>query len=86
VLVDGATVLYLDRNGRRLRTFQDATPEAIERALPALRDIARGNMRGAIVLDKIGDDAAIMSPLAPALRAAGFVQSYRFLSLSVRDA
>ena len=86
VLVDGVPVLYLDRNGRRLRTFADVTADDIERALPALRDIARGTMRGTIVLDKIGDESALMSPLAPALKAAGFVQSYRFLSLSVRDA
>jgi ATP-dependent Lhr-like helicase len=86
VLVDGVPVLYLDRNGRRLRTFRDVTDEDIKRASPALRDIARGMMRGAIVLERIGDDSALTSPLAPVLREAGFVQSYRYLSLSVRNA
>ena len=86
VLVDGIPVLFLDRNARRLRTFANATPEDIERALPALHAIARAHPRGGIVLDKIGDDSAIMSPLAPVLRAAGFKESYRYLSLSARDA
>jgi ATP-dependent helicase Lhr and Lhr-like helicase len=86
VLVDGEPALYLDRNGRRLRTFAAASAEAIERALPALRTIARAAPRGALVLDKIDDQAAIRSALAPALRAAGFVDDYRYLSLSARDA
>ena len=86
VLVDGAPVLYLDRNGRRLRTFASASPEDVTRALPELRAIARGMPRGAIVLDRIGEESALMSPLAPVLQASGFVQSYRYLSLSGRDA
>jgi ATP-dependent Lhr-like helicase len=86
VLIDGVPILYLDRNGRRLRTFADATPEKIEEALPALRDIAHGTARGAIILDQIGDDTALTSPMLPVLKAAGFVQSYRYLSLSASDA
>jgi ATP-dependent Lhr-like helicase len=86
VMVEGVPVLYLDRNARRLRTFTDATQEQIERALPALREIARGTARGAIVLDKIGQDSALSSPLVPTLLSAGFKQSYRYLSLSGRDA
>ena len=86
VLVDGVPVLYLDRHGRRLRTFAQATSPDIERALPALKAIARGATRGAIVLEHIGEDTALTSPLLPALRAAGFKQSYRYLSLSAADA
>ena len=86
VIVEGVPVLYLDRNGRRLRTFKDVDAEQIERALPALRDIARGSARGAILLDKIGDDSALSSPLVPTLLSAGFKQSYRYLSLSGHDA
>jgi hypothetical protein len=79
-------VLYLDRNGRRLRTFAAAGQEDIERALPALKTIARGTNRGALVLEHIGEDTALTSPLLPTLRAAGFKQSYRYLSLSAADA
>lgn len=86
VLVDGAPILYLDRNGRRLRTFVNASAEIIDRALPALRRIARAAPRGEIVLDKVGDDSVLTSPMLPVLRAAGFKQSYRFLSLSGQDA
>lgn len=86
VLVDGVPVLYLDRNGRRLRTFAAAQQEAIERALPALKTIARASARGAVVLEHIGEDTALTSPLLPTLRAAGFKQSYRYLSLSASDA
>jgi ATP-dependent Lhr-like helicase len=86
VLVDGVPVLYLDRNGRRLRTFVQASSEDVERALPALKTIAQGTARGAIVLDQVGDDSALQSPMLPTLRAAGFKQSYRYLSLSATDA
>jgi ATP-dependent Lhr-like helicase len=86
VLADGAPILYLDRNGRRLRTFANVTQEDIERALPALKTIARSTTRGAIVLEHIGEDTALTSPLLPTLRAAGFKQSYRYLSLSGTDA
>jgi len=86
VLIDGVPILYLDRNGRRLRTFASAMPEQIQLALPALKTIAQGTARGAIVLDQVGDDSALTSPLLPTLRAAGFVQSYRYLSLSAPDA
>jgi ATP-dependent Lhr-like helicase len=86
VLVDGVPILYLDSNARRLRTFATATPEEIDRALPALRTVARGTSRGVIVLDRIGSDSALTSPLAPVLRAAGFVQSYRYLTLSAANA
>jgi ATP-dependent Lhr-like helicase len=86
VLVDGMPVLYLDRNGRRLRTFVNAEPDAVERALPALKTIAQGTARGTILIEKIGDDSALTSPLLPTLRAAGFKQSYRYLSLSATGA
>ncbi|HEY0305968.1 MAG TPA: hypothetical protein VGC44_13440, partial [Longimicrobiales bacterium] len=86
VLIDGVPILYLDRNGRRLRTFANAASDDVERALPALKTIAQGTARGAIVLDQVGDDSALTSPMLPTLRAAGFKQSYRYLSLSASDA
>ena len=83
VLVDGEPVLYLDRNGRRLRTFAEASTQEIDRALPALRTIARARPRGTLVLDRIGNESAIRSELAPRLREAGFTQDYKYLRLAV---
>jgi hypothetical protein len=82
VLVDGEPVLFLDRNARRLRTFTGVTEEQLARALPALRDVARGRPRGAITLERIDDASAIRSPLLPALERAGFRQDYRYLRVS----
>jgi ATP-dependent Lhr-like helicase len=82
ILVDGEPVLYLDRNGRRLRTFAEASAAEIERALPALRTIARARPRGSLVIDRIGNESAIRSELAPRLREAGFTQDYKYLRLT----
>jgi len=82
VLVGGVPVLFLDRAGRRLRTFDAVTPEQIERALPGLRDVARGRARGALTLERVNDQSAIRSPLMPQLERAGFRQDYRYLRIS----
>jgi ATP-dependent helicase Lhr and Lhr-like helicase len=81
VLHDGEPVLYVDRNGRRLRTFCAATPELLARALPALRDVARCRPGRTLALERIGDELAIRSPLVPLLREAGFTQDYRAMRL-----
>jgi ATP-dependent helicase Lhr and Lhr-like helicase len=81
VLVDGEPVLYLDRDGRRLRTFAAADEQSVIRALPALRDLARGRPSRALTLERVGGDAATNSPLTPLLRTAGFVQDYRYMRL-----
>jgi len=82
VLVGGVPVLYLDRNARRLRIFADVAEEQLERALPALRDIARCRPRGAITLERIDDDSALSSPLVPRLERAGFRRDYRYLRIT----
>jgi ATP-dependent helicase Lhr and Lhr-like helicase len=81
VLVDGEPVLYVDRNGRRLRQFATASPETLTLALPALRDVARGRPGRTLALERVGDDLAIQSPLTQQLRAAGFTQDYRAMRL-----
>ncbi|CAN5775725.1 ATP-dependent helicase [soil metagenome] len=81
VLVNGEPALYIDRNGRRLRTFAAASPEVLAMALPALRDVARGRPGRTLSLERIGDDPAIRSPLTPLLREAGFTQDYRAMRL-----
>jgi len=82
VLVGGAPVLYLDRNARRLRTFSGVTEEELERALPALRDLARYRARGAIALERVNDEPALSSALLPQLERAGFRRDYRFLRIN----
>ena len=82
VLVGGVPTLYLDRKARRLRTFSDVTEEQLERALPALRDIARYRTRGAISLERINDEPAMSSALLPQLERAGFTRDYRFVRIT----
>ena len=82
VLVGGVPVLYLDRSGRRLRTFADTSEAQLELALPALRDVARYRPRGAIVLERVNEESALSSRLLPQLERAGFRQDYRFLRIS----
>jgi ATP-dependent helicase Lhr and Lhr-like helicase len=82
VLVGGVPVLYLDRNARRLRTFAGANEEQLERALPALRDIARYRPRGAITLERINDESALSSTLLPQLERAGFHRDYRYVRIT----
>ncbi len=85
VTVDGLPVLYVDRGGKRLRTFAEADAEAVERALPALRDVARGRPRRAMALEKVDGEPALRSPLKPLLKEAGFTEDYRFLRLTVGE-
>jgi ATP-dependent helicase Lhr and Lhr-like helicase len=82
VLVGGEPVLYLDRNAHRLRTFADVDEEQFERALPALREIARYRTRGAITLERINDESALSSSLLPQLERAGFRMDYRFVRIT----
>ena len=82
VLVDGEAVLFVDRNGRRLRTFGDVTPAQIARALPALRAVARGRPRGTLTLEKVNQQSAISSELMPLLLEAGFKQDYRYVRIT----
>src|SRR5690606_9315957 len=67
VLVDGTPALYVDRAGKRLRTFANLEDDVLTAALPALRDVARGRTRGFLILEHVDDAPAITSPLAPAL-------------------
>lgn len=82
VLLDGEPVLYLDRKGRRMRTFAASTPEAVAAALPALRAVARGRPGHSLRLEKVGASPAVRSELTPMLLEAGFTQDYRFMRLS----
>ncbi|MFW5952477.1 MAG: Lhr family helicase, partial [Gemmatimonadota bacterium] len=84
VLVDGEPVLFLDRKGRRLRTFAAAAREAVERALPALRDVAARHPRRALSLEEVDGEAAFRTALLEPMKAAGFTPDYRFLRVPDR--
>jgi hypothetical protein len=79
VLVDGEPVLYLDRKGRRLRTFADASDDAIERALPALREVAARHPRRALSLEEVDGVAAFKADLLEVMEGAGFTRDYRYV-------
>ncbi len=82
VLVDGAPVLYLDRRGRRLRTFAGVEPDRVARALPLLRAVAARQARRVLSLETVDGEAAFRSPLLGAMEAAGFTPDYRYVRIS----
>jgi ATP-dependent helicase Lhr and Lhr-like helicase len=85
VIVDGELAAYIEKGARGLLTFAGGGTEAgvsepavwIEAIVAAHKE---GRL-GALQLQRIDDGPARQSPIAPALRAAGFVDGYRGLSL-----
>jgi ATP-dependent Lhr-like helicase len=79
MLVDGSAVAYLDRGGRSLITF----PGALDDDLWAdtLAGIVKDGRVRSLDLHRIDGEAPGSSPVAPMLRAAGFVDGYRGLVL-----
>jgi formamidopyrimidine-DNA glycosylase len=67
VLLDGEPMLYVDRNGRRLRTFCAATDDSLRARCPHCAT-SRAAGPAARSLERVGDELAIRSPLAPLLR------------------
>ncbi|MGH2860226.1 MAG: DEAD/DEAH box helicase [Solirubrobacteraceae bacterium] len=88
VLVGGEPVLYLERGGRGLQTLLDAEApvgaERLELALQALSEHVRSG-RGAIrklALERVDGEPATSSSLGPKLRAHGFREGPRRLTLT----
>jgi ATP-dependent Lhr-like helicase len=88
VLVGGEPVLYLERGGKGLQTLVDGDDplgaERLELALEAMSEHVRAG-RGAIrklALERVDGESAISSPLGPQLRAHGFQEGPRRLTLS----
>jgi ATP-dependent Lhr-like helicase len=80
-LVDGLPVMYLDRNGRRLRTFVAVDDTQLARALSALRGVARARPARTLTIEHVGSVPAIRSSLAPLMKEAGFQMDYRYMRL-----
>jgi ATP-dependent Lhr-like helicase len=92
VIVDGAATAYVERSGRGLLTFaNNAADRARETGsdgqsgdaiwIEAIVAAHKEGRLGPLQLQRIDDGPARQSPLAPALRAAGFVDGYRGLTL-----
>jgi ATP-dependent Lhr-like helicase len=92
VLVDGAATAYVERGGRGLLTFAGSPSERALETEPgagsedavwieAIVAAHKEGRLGTLQLQRIDDGPARQSPLAPALRTAGFVDGYRGLTL-----
>jgi ATP-dependent Lhr-like helicase len=79
VLVAGEPVVYLERGGRSLVSFPAAShhPHWAEALVALVKD---GRVHK-LEISKIDGEAAAESPLADMLRAAGFAEGYRGLTL-----
>jgi ATP-dependent Lhr-like helicase len=86
-LVDGEPVLYLERGGKGLQTLVDTGSAGSERLELALEALAahvrsgRGPLRR-VALERVDGEPAIACPLTAALRAHGFQEGPRRLTLS----
>ena len=80
VLVDGARVLYVERGGKTLLSFQDA-PELLSPAVDALALAVRDGALGKLTVEKADGESTLTSPLGIALEEAGFRPTPRGLRL-----
>ncbi|MGY0231729.1 ATP-dependent helicase [Longispora urticae] len=80
VLVDGALVLYVERGGKTLLSF-DREPETVTAAAKALGRIVSSGALGALSVERADGGAVHSSTLVAALTAAGFRATPRGLRL-----
>ncbi|MRH30001.1 DEAD/DEAH box helicase [Microbacterium sp. SYP-A9085] len=80
VLVDGALVLYLERGGKTALAFTD-DDEALAAGCRSLADTARARRLETLTVQQVNAEVVFGSPVGRALRAAGFVESTRGLTL-----
>jgi ATP-dependent Lhr-like helicase len=78
VLVDGELAAYLERGGKSLLTFGARDPAIWSDALVEAHKEGR---IGRVTLERIDDEPARTSPIASALRDAGFADGYKGLTL-----
>ncbi len=80
VILDGVLVLYVERGGRSLLTF-DAEDAMLAAATAALADGVRAGVLGGLRLEKVDGGAPTDHPVVGHLRAAGFADHPRGLIL-----
>jgi ATP-dependent helicase Lhr and Lhr-like helicase len=78
ILVDGECAAYLERGGKALVIFD---PASINRWAEALVDAHKQGRLNRVQIERIDDEPARSSPHAEALRAAGFADGYKGLTL-----
>ena len=82
VLIDGACVAYVERGGRSLLTFAgDATVDDPDAWVDALVEAHKEGRLGRLQIERIDDQPARTSPPADRMRAAGFADGYKGLTL-----
>jgi len=80
VLVDGALVLYLERGGRTALVFSD-DEAVLAAACTDLAATARARRLETLTVEQANGEFVYTAPLGRSLRAAGFVESTRGLTL-----
>ncbi|WP_412516918.1 DEAD/DEAH box helicase [Actinomadura madurae] len=80
VLVEGRLVLYVERGGRTLLTWDDA-PDVLQPSVDALALAVREGALGKLTVERADGAAITGSPLAAALESAGFHPTPRGLRL-----
>ncbi|MEM9196180.1 MAG: DEAD/DEAH box helicase, partial [Myxococcota bacterium] len=81
VTCGGEPVLFLDRKGKRLRTFKGVTRERLLPAAKALIEVAKRKRGKVLRIEQIDGQPARQSPHAPVLREASFGSDHRGLTL-----
>ncbi len=79
VIVGGEACAYVERGGRRLLTFPAA--EGNDRWAPALAGLVASGRVRRLQVEKVDDDRVAASPHCGPLRAAGFAEGYKGLTL-----
>jgi ATP-dependent Lhr-like helicase len=82
VLVDGDVAVYLERGGRTLVTFPKASET--DAWVDGLVALVKEHRVSRLSIAKIDGETASSSPVAPLLRAHGFQEGYKGLTLSAR--
>jgi ATP-dependent Lhr-like helicase len=79
VLVDGLCAAYIERGGKTLLTFAGT---AIDQWAEALVEAHKEGRIPRLTIERVDDGPARTSPAADALRAAGFADGYKGLTLN----
>jgi ATP-dependent Lhr-like helicase len=82
VLVDGEAAVYLERGGRTLVTFPKARDT--DAWVDGLVALVKEHRVSRLSIEKVDGDAASSSAVAGLLRAVGFQEGYKGLTLSAR--
>lgn len=80
MLVEGRLVLYVERGGRTLLTWDD-DPDVLQPSVDALALAVREGALGKLTVERADGAAITGSPLAAALESAGFHPTPRGLRL-----